>query len=318
MTQVPERCKSQPTNRPSRSTISWRATIALGVALFAVVALATACRVDLLVEIDVTEPSGAGTVQLTTSFDEATLEAVPDLESMLRLDDVRDAGWQVNFAPGGTASRPTGSLVVTASKAFVSAEHMAEVLAEIDGPDGLISHGEARITVDDTTVDYDLAVLVDARRSVYDLGGAMISDLLGGEAAALSPVELERRAGRPLDELVRVAVEARVPGSFSRLPADGWLSMADGGRHLLTVHGTQTFDDVVDAEAQARDAEATANSTRRWVRVWWAVLAGGLVASLMVLAVGATRVRKRQRAGGAEGQMRLRFERDRRGPRRPT
>lgn len=275
--------------------------------------LLSACRVDLTVEVDVTEPSGAGTVQLTANFDEATTEAVPDLESVLRLDDTRDAGWQVAFSGGGAAGT-TAPLVITATKAFVSPDHLAEVLAELDGADGLISHGDLRITVDDTNVDYDLAVLVDARRTVFDLGGAMVADLLGGEVAALSPVELERRAGRPIDELVGVAVEVKVPGASSRLPEEGWMSVADGGRHLLGVHGTQTFDDVVDAEAEAEVTRATADSTRRWVRVWWGALAILLVGGLLVLAIGAARIRRRQRARGPGGQMRLRFDRDRRAP----
>ncbi len=293
--------------------MSWRATAALGATLIATAVLAGACRVDVAVEIDVTEPTGAGTVELMVTFDEPTLEAVPDLLSLLRLDDARDAGWQVDFGDGAAAGR-----VLTATKAFVSPEHLAEVLAEIDGPDGLISHGELRVVVDDTTVDYDLTVLVDARRSVFDLGGAMIAELLGGKVAALSPVELERRAGRPVDELVRVAVEAKVPGSSARLPTDGWLNLADGGRHVLSVHGTQTFDDVIDAEARAAATRATADGTRRWVRVWWAVLAVVVTAGLIVLGIGAARLRRRQRVDGPAGQMRLRLERDARSPRQRT
>ena len=60
--------------------------------LFVIALVLSGCQVDAVVDVDVND-DGSGTVTITTAFDEAFVEAVPEIEDGLRTADLAEAGW---------------------------------------------------------------------------------------------------------------------------------------------------------------------------------------------------------------------------------
>ena len=94
------------------------------------VVLATACRVDTAVHVEV-EDDGAGTVTVVFNVDAVAVAQVPELASGLRLDDARAAGWSVE----GPLFRADGGVQVRAAKRFESPGQLPQVLEELAGKD---------------------------------------------------------------------------------------------------------------------------------------------------------------------------------------
>ena len=87
----------------------WRAAI---IAIAALGAL-SACRADIAVHVEVA-PDGGGTVTASVAFDAEVMAYIPDLDQILRLDDVMATGWVID------QSRLDGGLVITLTKSFAS------------------------------------------------------------------------------------------------------------------------------------------------------------------------------------------------------
>ena len=115
--------------------------------------LLSACRVDVVVEIVVGE-DGSGTVTVEATFDADAVAAMPDLEALLRLDDLEAAGWQLE-GPAAADSVVT----VTATKDVPSAGQFQQVLDEIAGPG----------VFDDVTITADSAFAEGSRSLSLDV-----------------------------------------------------------------------------------------------------------------------------------------------------
>ena len=174
--------------------------------LCAAALILSACQVDAVVDVNVND-DGSGTVTLTTAFDEAIVEAAPELEDGLRTDDLAAAGWTV---VGPQRSESGTAVVVSASKDFVSPNDLAGVLDEIAGPNSLFSDFTVERTRSFARTTYQVTGQVDPRISLSTFGDEGITGLVGSPLG-LSLPELEAVAGRPLEETVSLEFTITLP-----------------------------------------------------------------------------------------------------------
>ena len=174
-------------------------------------------------------PDGGGTVTASVAFDAEVMAYIPDLDQILRLDDVMATGWVID------QSRLDGGLVITLTKSFASQDQLAVVLAELEGPDGIFGRAELEARRNGAVTEYELVVDMRLERQVTDLIDPSIADVLDGELFGTPVRELERRAGRPLDETVTLVVTADVPGGSGRFPEVGVASLGQGPDELRVV-----------------------------------------------------------------------------------
>ena len=108
----------------------------LGVLLLAAF-VATSCRADLTVDVDV-EPDGSGMVRAQVVIDAEAADQLLDLDREtgggIPTRDLVEAGWEVEPPARGD----DGSVTVTAAKAFGTTSQFREVMAELSGDSGLI------------------------------------------------------------------------------------------------------------------------------------------------------------------------------------
>ena len=256
----------------------------------AVLLLAAGCRVDLVVDIDISH-DGAGGVTVEVIFDEEVMRWVPDLGELIVIDGL--VGWDIRQFDEETSAGER--LRVVAAKRFSSPGELAEVLAEIDRPAdgsaGLFRSATFVGSRDGARVLYDLTVTVGLDRPVSGLVNPATADALEGELFGLPIGEIEERAGAPLDELVTLVVRAAVPHGAGSLPAEGVLRLNAGGVRELRVSGELLDAEIVAADAEAeRLAERASRGTRIAV-IWWVVLA----AVVLFVTVVALRGRRRRR-----------------------
>ncbi len=172
--------------------------------------LASACRVDTAVDITV-EEDGSGIVTVTVVADAAAVDALPDAPDGLRFDDLVDAGWVVD----GPETDTTGGMTVAASKPFVNAAALPDVLAEIAG-EGVVfddvvlakTHSFDRIGLSPAKTTYSLTGSVDPNPSLESLADDRLLALVGVDAR--ESLIAEQRNG---DD--RVVVRVRLPANES-------------------------------------------------------------------------------------------------------
>ncbi|GIU84792.1 MAG: hypothetical protein KatS3mg008_1567 [Acidimicrobiales bacterium] len=175
--------------------------------------LATGCRLDALVEIDVGE-DGSGSVRVEILADREAAEKIPDLAAGPLVEDMREAGWRVH----GPDRSSDGSVRFTATKRFSDPRGARAVLQELTGPAGPFatlrvskqrSFGRSEISVrGDVRFDSGLATLSD--KEIAELFG----DPLGGNLPK-DPAELRRTM-----EDVTVALKVTLPGLERTWPLD--------------------------------------------------------------------------------------------------
>ncbi|MDG2111029.1 MAG: hypothetical protein P8N02_00255 [Actinomycetota bacterium] len=237
--------------------------------------LLTACRADITVEIDLA-PDGGGTVTALIVFDDEVIEHVPDLDQILRLDDVRATGWVID------QSRSDGGLSVRLVKPFGSVDQLPAVLSELDGRGGLF--GDAVMTVERSgaVVTYELVLQMSLDRSVTDLIDPRVADVLDGELFGTPVSELERRAGGPLDDVVSLVVSVDIPGGSGRFPDTGSVGLANGGDQELVVLGEVVDDEIAAADAAAVDARDDVSRAATITLLVWVIVAFLAVGYLII------------------------------------
>lgn len=177
--------------------------------------IATACQVDAVVDVTVTE-DGSGTVTVTTAFDEEVVEAAPELIDGLRTEDLIAAGWVVD---GPRRSESGGSVVVAATKEFASPDDLGGVLDEIAGPGTLFHDFQVVRTRSFARTTYEVTGQIDPRISLTTFGDEAITGLVGNPLG-LSLAELEAAADRPLDETVTLEFTVTLPDTVTANGAD--------------------------------------------------------------------------------------------------
>lgn len=249
--------------------LGWGAVKLLRLLLVFVVALVlSACQVDAVVDVVVTE-DGSGTVTLTTAFDEAVIEAVPELEENLRTNDLVPAGWTVE---GPQRTESGSAVVVSATKEFASPDDLARVLDEIAGPNTLFSDFAVARSRSFARTTYEVTGQIDPRISFTEFGDEGITGLVGSPLG-LSIAELEAVAGRPLNETATLTFSISLPDTVQANTID-----VDGevGRWQLSPR-----------DPLPTDIEITTSIEDRLPRVWAAValVALALLGTLLIFRV---------------------------------
>lgn len=213
-----------------------------------------ACEVRAELNVTV-EPDGSGVVELALALDEDAASRRPDLLDELDLSDLTGTGWEVT-GPGEEAD---GSTWIRARHDFGSPGELGPLVEEIAGPDGPVR--DVVLTRDDEFAEtrYRFAGTVD-----FTAGAAALTDDPElAEALGAEPIELlEQRLGAAIDEMVKVQVAVRMPGSVaSNAPTQA-------------ANGAVWRPSVVDREAVDLRATSTVSRTERWIWVGVAVAAG--------------------------------------------
>jgi len=218
----------------------------------------TGCRVTLATGV-VVRPDGSGTVRAGLGLDAEALREVGDLGALLRVDDLRQAGWEVE----GPETEDDGLTWVRASKPFDDSREAERAMAQLSGPDGPFR--DFRLTHSSSLLRTrtSFSGTVDLTRGLAGLSDPDLAERLGGADPGLED----------LSRAVRVEVSAGLPGRIrSNAPT------TSGGRAVWTPEPGSR----VTLEAQA--------DLRRL-----APLVAGLVAVLAVLATLVLVVRRTRR-----------------------
>ena len=160
----------------------------------------TGCQVTLAAGVDA-GPDGSGRVRAGVGLDDEALRQVGDLAAVLRVDDLRQAGWEVE----GPAAEDDGLTWVRASKRFDDPGEADRALAELSGPAGPFK-------------DFRLTRSGSLLRTRTTFTGTV--DLGAGLAGLVDPELTERLGGGDpgLDAMARAArveVSAGLPGSIT-------------------------------------------------------------------------------------------------------
>ncbi len=129
-------------------------------ALFFVALMATSCRADLSVDVDV-EPDGSGVVGVEVVIDAEAADQLLDLDrdsgGGIPTRDLVEAGWNVEPPVRGD----DGSVTVTATKAFGTTSQFSEVMDELSGDTGLIRNFTLVRAQSFGRLDYTVSGVID-------------------------------------------------------------------------------------------------------------------------------------------------------------
>jgi hypothetical protein len=147
-------------------------------------------------------------VRAAIGLDEEAVREVGDLAAAFRLDDLRQAGWEVE-APRREAD---GLTWVRAAKRFESPAEAALVAAELSGPEGPFRELRLERSRSLFKTKITLTGLVDLANGLAGLNDPDLQERLGGADLAVDLAGLQRRFGDALDDTVDVRLEATLPG----------------------------------------------------------------------------------------------------------
>ncbi len=189
--------------------------------------VSVACEVDAVVAVDV-EEDGSGVVSVEVLLDAAAAAGLGD-PGAVRVDDLRAAGWRVD----DPAEREGGGVRLAADREFASPDQLADVLAEVGGPDALFSG--VRLDIDDgfATTNYDFAATLVTTGSLEQFSDPELAAALGGLPLGRTPEELAAASGEAgsVELEVRVALPGGVPETDGTLAegAAAWRVDLTGG-----------------------------------------------------------------------------------------
>lgn len=192
-----------------RGSPRWPGGAPVLAAVLAVLVLG-ACRADLSVTVDATA-GGGGHVRAVVTLDSEAAAQVPDLARQLRVDDLEQAGWEVE-GPVPVVGRP-GGVTLRASKFFTSPAGATRALEELSGDGGPFSKLHLTRQVGLWKTRTALRGTVDLRAGLGAFGDPALAEKLGSPNLGLDPAAVERELGTPLAEALRVELVGRLPGT---------------------------------------------------------------------------------------------------------
>ncbi len=199
----------------------------------------TACQVTLAAGVDVAR-DGTGRVTAALGLDADALKEVGDPATALRLDDVRQAGWQVD-AP---RKEDDGLTWFRASKPFSEPDQVPAILAELNGPDGPFRDFRIVRTRSLTRSRTTFTGTVDLTRGLAGLADPELTTALDDVPLGLDVDGLRGRFGDKVGNTVKVRATAGLPGKVdTNAPA------RDGGRALWAPELGQTVQLEASSEA---------------------------------------------------------------------
>lgn len=212
-----------------RTTVTRIAAIAV-----AVVALSS-CRVDSTISLKV-NPNGSGTVTVIITADKEIVAKTKSLETDLRTDDLKAAGWKV----GKLVSLKDGGLSLTVAHDFRTPSEATAVLAQINGARGPLQQVLLSRTGKDTKSTWKISGTLEVNGGLAAFADDAAIKLLGdapyaGELAA---------SGLDLGKAVGITFEASLPGKVDTttgLQSDGlitWRVPMDGSSTDIATSST--------------------------------------------------------------------------------
>jgi hypothetical protein len=236
--------------------------------------LVAGCQVRAELNVSV-EEDGSGVVELAVGLDEDALSRRPDVLEDLDLSDLTDTGWEIV----GPVEEVDGVTWLRARHEFGTPEELGVLVDEVAGERGPFRDFELRRSDAFAETRYDFSGTVDFTAGA----GALAEDPELAEALEAEPIELlEERLGAAIDELVRVQVAVRLPGSV------------ESNAPTQASNGAAWQPSVVEREVVELRATGTVSRSERLVWVGVAVAAG--FALLLYLLVRAALWRRRRRA----------------------
>jgi hypothetical protein len=203
-----------------------------GLLLVAVVLLA-GCKVDATVDVTL-RADGSGTVAVKITLDAEAVHRLTTgapLETAVPLHDLRDAGWRV---PAWKTAR-SGAATITLTHGFVGQKQLADLLADLTGPNGALR--DARITrtrgwfsaSDKIALTVDLRDVAAGVRSDEELASRL-------QAAGLDVDSLDAQLSGELRDALRVTVRVRAP--HERFQSTGFRG---GGHGTIAASHSETY-----------------------------------------------------------------------------
>jgi hypothetical protein len=199
----------------------------------------TACQVTLAAGVDVAR-DGTGRVTAGLGLDADALKEVGDPATALRLDDVRQAGWDVE-AP---RREDDGLTWFRVSKPFSDPEQVPAIVAELNGPDGPFRDFRVVRTKSLTRSRTTFTGTLDLSRGVAGLSDPELTAALGDVDLGLDVDGLRGRFGDKVGDTVKVRVTAGLPGKVTHNAPAG-----EGGRALWAPELGQTVQLEASSEA---------------------------------------------------------------------
>ena len=184
----------------------------------------SACQVTLAAGVDVAR-NGTGRVTAGLGLDAEALKEVGDLATALRLDDVRQAGWEVD-AP---RREDDGLTWIRASKPFSDPDQVPAILVELNGPTGPFRDFRVVRTKSLTRARTTFTGTLDLSGGLAGLSDPELAAAMGDVPLALDVDGLRGRFGDKVVDTVKVRVTAGLPGEV-----DTDAPASDGGRALWT------------------------------------------------------------------------------------
>ena len=169
------------------------------------------CRLELDVNVEIAE-DGSGSVEVVVGVDRDGVERIGgDLEAVLAIDDLEDAGWTVD----GPDEEADGYTRVRFRKPFDDPEEADAIFGEIAGEDGPFQ--EFAVTRDSSfaSTEWGFTGRVDFSGGLEAFGDEELAAELDGEPIGQTVEEIEAQLGEALSRIIQVRVGVRLPGDVT-------------------------------------------------------------------------------------------------------
>ncbi len=158
-----------------------------------------ACQITLATGVEA-ERDGSGWIRAGLGLDGEALRELGDPAQELRLDDLRQAGWEVI----GPEEENDGLTWVRVAKRFTTPDEAGRVATELSGPEGPFRDFRLERSRTFFKTRTSFRGLVDLSRGLGGLSDAALQEKLAGYELGLGPGTIGDR--------VKVRIETRLPG----------------------------------------------------------------------------------------------------------
>jgi hypothetical protein len=246
----------------------------LGAFVAVAVLLLSGCQLAANVTITM-NADGSGVVAVDLVADADLLAKAPSALGDLRLDDARQAGWEIT----GPAPTAAGGSSMRLAKPFHTPAEAEAVMAEINGPQGPLRDMRFRRDVTFARVDIAVSGAVQWEGGLSAFSDSALTSLLGRV-----PLEQEvAAAGVTPEDALTLTVTVKLPGRVegNGRTSDGAVTwapvMRGGGRTEIEAHTSMV-------DSGARSARRTERLARGATALYVsAIVLGLLIGGLVIL-----------------------------------
>ena len=244
------------------------------VAVVGLLVLASACRLELDVNVSVAE-DGSGTVEVVVGVDPDGIERIGgDLEAVLEVDDLTEAGWAVE----GPDVESDGYTRLRIRRTFADADEANAIFDDIAGESGPFQDFGVRRESSFATTEWGFTGQVDFSGGLEAFGDEGLAAELDGQPLGQSVVEIETQLGESLSRLIQVRVGVRLPGEVT----SNATTKAVNGAVWQVGFG----DGPVDLEAEGKESRTTT----------WVAVGVALACAVLLVLYGLVRLAMRSTA----------------------